>query len=139
MIVLTKEMIQAIATDIKRYDEPDNVSSEKAKRCLHTDWKPFQKNPAYSLLIEYNDNEFKPELPDGLPMKRSIEHRTDVKEQNIAMYRQPWRLSPEQKAEINKCVRDTITKGLNRPSISSHAAPTFCVRKLVGWRIVHDY
>lgn len=32
-----------------------------------------------------------------------------------------------------------ISKGLIRPSISPHAAPTFCVRKPVGWRIVHDY
>ncbi|KAE8912562.1 hypothetical protein PF005_g18582 [Phytophthora fragariae] len=32
-----------------------------------------------------------------------------------------------------------IAKGLIRPSSSPHAAPTFCVRKPVGWRIVHDY
>lgn len=32
-----------------------------------------------------------------------------------------------------------VSKRLIRPSISPHAAPTFCVRKPVGWRIVHDY
>ncbi|DBA00058.1 TPA: hypothetical protein N0F65_003724 [Lagenidium giganteum] len=32
-----------------------------------------------------------------------------------------------------------VAKGLVRPSISPHAAPTFCVRKPVWWRIVHDY
>ncbi|OWY90291.1 hypothetical protein PHMEG_00041648, partial [Phytophthora megakarya] len=55
------------------------------------------------------------------------------------MYRQQWRLSPEQKAEIDQWVREMVSKGLIRPGISPHAAPTFCVRKPVGWRIVHDY
>ena len=55
------------------------------------------------------------------------------------MFRQQWRLSPEQKIEIDKWVREMVKKGLIRSSISPHAAPTFCVRKPVGWRIVHDY
>ncbi|GMF57150.1 unnamed protein product [Phytophthora fragariaefolia] len=46
-----------------------------------------------------------------------------------------WRLSPEQKAEIDKWVRETIAKELIRPSMGPHAVPTFCARKLVGWRI----
>ncbi|POM64699.1 LOW QUALITY PROTEIN: Uncharacterized protein PHPALM_19737 [Phytophthora palmivora] len=32
-----------------------------------------------------------------------------------------------------------VTKKLIRLSIRPHAAPTFCVRKPIGWRIVHDY
>ncbi|GMF44478.1 unnamed protein product [Phytophthora fragariaefolia] len=128
-----------IEQDLKSNDEPDNVGSEKAKRFLHTDWESFNNNPAYPVIIDYKDNVFKPEPPEGLPMERDIEHRIDVKDSNIAMYRQQWRLSPEQKAEIDKWVREKIAKGLIRPSISPHAALTFCVRKPVGWRIVHDY
>ncbi|GMF53574.1 unnamed protein product [Phytophthora fragariaefolia] len=139
MVVLTNDTIKRIEQDLKRNDEPDNVGSEKAKRFLHTDWESFNNNPAYPVIIDYKDNVFKPELPEGLPMERDIEHRIDVKDPNIAMYRQQWRLSPEQKAEIDKWVREMIAKGLIRPSISPHAAPTFCVRKPVGWRIVHDY
>ncbi|GMF52875.1 unnamed protein product [Phytophthora fragariaefolia] len=41
-------------------------------------------------------------------------------------------------AEV-RWVEDMVKKKLIRPSISSHAAPTFCVRKPVGWRIFHDY
>ncbi|POM81917.1 Hypothetical protein PHPALM_56 [Phytophthora palmivora] len=139
MILLTNDTIKRIGEDLNRNDEPNNVSSEKAKRFLNPDWESFKNNPAYAVLIEYKDNVFKPDLPDGLPMERRIEHRIDVKDPNVAMYRQRWRLSPEQKAEIDKWVREMIAKGLIRPSISRHAAPTFCVRKPVGWRIVHDY
>ncbi|KAE9099972.1 hypothetical protein PF010_g14996 [Phytophthora fragariae] len=139
MIVLTNDTIKEIQSNVRRCDEPDNVGTEKAKRFLQTDWESFKKNPAYPIILEYKDSGFTPELPDGLPMERDMEHRIDVKYPNIAMYRQQWRLSPEQKAEIDKWVRDTIAKGLIRPSISPHAAPTFCVRKPVGWRIVHDY
>ncbi|KAG2922036.1 hypothetical protein PC117_g16080 [Phytophthora cactorum] len=87
----------------------------------------------------YKDNVFQPELPEGLPEKRDIEHRIDVKDPNLAMYRQQWRQSPEQQREIIRWVEDMLKKKLIRPSISPHAAPTFCVRKPVGWRIVHDY
>ncbi|POM58470.1 Hypothetical protein PHPALM_36875 [Phytophthora palmivora] len=132
-------MTKRIGEDLKRNDEPDNVGSEKAKRFLSTDWESFKNNPAYPVLIEYKDNVFKPDLPDGLPMERRIERRIDIKNPNVAMYRQQWRLSPEQKAEIDKWVREMIAKGLIRPSISPHAALTFSVRKPVGWRIVHDY
>ncbi|KAE9328140.1 hypothetical protein PF008_g16245 [Phytophthora fragariae] len=139
MIVLTNDTIKEIQSNVRRCDEPNNVGTEKAKRFLQTDWESFKKNPAYPIILEYKDSGFTPELPDGLPMERDMEHRIDVKYPNIAMYRQQWRLSPEQKAEIDKWVRDTIAKGLIRPNISPHAAPTFCVRKPVGWRIVHDY
>ncbi|GMF16026.1 unnamed protein product [Phytophthora fragariaefolia] len=102
MIVLTNDTIKRIEQDFKRNDEPDNVCSEKAKRFLHTDWESFNNNPAYHVIIDYKDNVFKPELPQGLPMEGNTEHRIDVKDPNIAMYRQQWSLSPEQKAEIDK-------------------------------------
>ncbi|ETM32674.1 hypothetical protein L914_19978, partial [Phytophthora nicotianae] len=102
MIVLTNDTIKEIERDLNRSDEPDNVGSEKVRRFLNTDWEPFKDNPAYPVLVEYKDNVFKPELPDGLPMECDIEHRIDVKDPNTAMYRQQWRLSPEQKTEIDK-------------------------------------
>ncbi|GMF17866.1 unnamed protein product [Phytophthora lilii] len=71
MIVLTNDTIKEIERDIKRNDEPDNVGSEKTKRFLQTDWDPFKDNPAFPVLKEYNDTEFKPELPDRLPMERT--------------------------------------------------------------------
>ncbi|OWZ04597.1 LOW QUALITY PROTEIN: reverse transcriptase [Phytophthora megakarya] len=32
-----------------------------------------------------------------------------------------------------------VQAGIIRPSTSAYCAPTFCVKKPVGWRIVHDY
>ncbi|KAE8980625.1 hypothetical protein PR003_g9912 [Phytophthora rubi] len=139
MMVLTNETIKQVARSLQRQDQPDNVGNVKAQRYLETDWDSFKDNPAFPLLVEYKDSVFRPELPEGLPEKRDIEHRIDVKDPNIAMYRQQWRQSPEQQREIVRWVIDMVKKKLIRPSISSHAAPTFCVRKPVGWRIVHDY
>ncbi|KAG6616287.1 Retrovirus Polyprotein [Phytophthora cinnamomi] len=139
MLVLLNETIKQVARSLQRRDEPDNVGSAKAQRYLETDWDTFRENPAFDLLTEYKDNVFRPELPEGLPEKRELEHRIDVKDPNLAMYRQQWRQSPEQQREIVKWVEDMVQKKLIRPSISPHAAPTFCVRKPVGWRIVHDY
>ncbi|KAE9302457.1 Transposon Tf2-6 polyprotein [Phytophthora fragariae] len=139
MLVLSNETIKQVARSLQRRDQPDNVGSAKAQRYLETDWETFRENPAFNLLEEYKDNVFRPELPEGLPEKREIEHRIDVKDPNLAMYRQQWRQSPEQQREIVRWVIDMVKKKLIRPSISPHAAPTFCVRKPVGWRIVHDY
>ncbi|KAG3111883.1 hypothetical protein PI124_g8256 [Phytophthora idaei] len=111
----------------------------KAQPYLERYWETFRTNPAFDLLVEYKDNVFRPEIPEGLPEKRDIEPRIDVKDANLAMYRQQWRQSPEQQREIIRRVEDMAKKKLIRPSISPHAAPTFCVQKPVGWRIVHDY
>ncbi|GMF36645.1 unnamed protein product [Phytophthora fragariaefolia] len=95
---------------VQRRDHPDNVGSSKAQRYLETDWDTIQENPAFNLLTEYKSNVFRPDLPEGLPEKRETEHRIDVKDPNLVI-----------------------------KNLSGHAAPTFCVRKPVGWRIVHDY
>ncbi|GMF31382.1 unnamed protein product [Phytophthora fragariaefolia] len=68
---------------------------------------------------DFKDSVFMPELPDGLPMERDIEHRIDVKDPKVAMYRQQWRVSPEQKSEIDKWVRDMTSKGLIRPTFEA--------------------
>ncbi|GMF61156.1 unnamed protein product [Phytophthora fragariaefolia] len=139
MLVLSNETIKQVARSLQRRYQPDNVSSAKAQRYLEPEWDRFRENPALKLRTEYKDNVFRPELPEGLPEKRDIEHRIDVTDPNLAMYRQQWRQSPEQQREIVRWVEDMVKKKLIRPSISPHAAPTFCVQKPVGWRIVHDY
>jgi hypothetical protein len=139
LLVLTNDKIKEIQAELKRSDVPDNIGTQKAKRYLDTDYESFRDNPAFELITEFRTSVFQPELPDGLPASRDIEHRIDVKDKSLAMYRQQWRLSPEQKTEIEKWVKEMVKKKLIRPSISPHAAPTFCVRKPVGWRIVHDY
>ncbi|KAJ8524885.1 hypothetical protein ON010_g16231 [Phytophthora cinnamomi] len=89
MLVLTNDMIKNVARSLERRDQPDNVGTAKAQRYLETDWESFRSNPAFDLLTEYQHTVFRPELPEGLPEKREIEHRIDVKDPNLAMYRQP--------------------------------------------------
>ncbi|DAZ97696.1 TPA: hypothetical protein N0F65_009697, partial [Lagenidium giganteum] len=122
ILVLTNETIKRIKRDNWCHpDEPDHVGSEKGRRFLDTDWAcPFP------LLMEYKDTIFTPELPDRLPAERAVEHRIDVKIPSKVKSRPQQRLSPEQ---IEGWVREIVGKGLIRPSISLHAAPTFYVRK----------
>ncbi|OWY91640.1 hypothetical protein PHMEG_00039695, partial [Phytophthora megakarya] len=100
MLVLSNQTIKQVARSLQRQDQPNHVGSEKALRYLETDWDSFRENPAFKLLANYKDNVFRPELPEGLPERREIEHRIDVKAPNLAMYRHQWRQSPEQQREI---------------------------------------
>ncbi|OWZ09666.1 LOW QUALITY PROTEIN: hypothetical protein PHMEG_00017593 [Phytophthora megakarya] len=146
--ITRKKVITFLRIKAKNQDKPEFVmalSNETIKPCLKaqlyldTDWETFRANPAYNLLKEYKDTVFRPELPEDFPEKREIEHQIDVRDPNLTMYRHLWRQLPEQQREIVRWVEDMVEKKLVRPSINSQAAPTFCVRKPVGWRIVHDY
>ncbi|KAG3131041.1 hypothetical protein PI126_g20236 [Phytophthora idaei] len=70
ILVLTNETIKQVARSLQRRDQPDNIATAKAQRYLETDWDTFRSNPAFDLLVEYKDNVFRPELPEGLPEKR---------------------------------------------------------------------
>ncbi|OWZ11710.1 LOW QUALITY PROTEIN: Retroelement [Phytophthora megakarya] len=63
----------------------------------------------------------------------------EVKEGNGAVYRPQWRLSPNQEAALRDWIKTMLKAGLIRSSKSPHATPTLCIKKTVGWRIVHDY
>ncbi|OWZ03601.1 LOW QUALITY PROTEIN: hypothetical protein PHMEG_00024637 [Phytophthora megakarya] len=84
----------------------------------------FSRQPCNDLLSNYKDNVVRPVLPEGLPERRKIEHRIDVNDPNLAMYRRQLRQSPAQQREIVLWVTDMVTKKLIRPT--------------VVWRIVHD-
>ncbi|OWZ08969.1 LOW QUALITY PROTEIN: reverse transcriptase [Phytophthora megakarya] len=156
--ITRKKLISFLRIKTKNQDEPDFVmalsnetimpitSSDATNRImvvaqlyLDTDWETFRANPAYNLLKEYKDTVFRPELPEDFPEKREIEHQIDVRDPNLTMYRHLWRQLPEQQREIVRWVEDMVEKKLVRPSINPQAAPTFCVRKPIRWRIVHDY
>ncbi|KAG3094578.1 hypothetical protein PI124_g17220 [Phytophthora idaei] len=90
MLVLMNETIKQVARSLQRRDQLDNVGTTKAQRHLETAWDTFRSNSAFDLLVEYKDNVFRPEHPEGLTEKRDIEHRIDAKDANLAMYRQQW-------------------------------------------------
>ncbi|POM64700.1 Hypothetical protein PHPALM_19738 [Phytophthora palmivora] len=90
MLVLFNETTKRVARTLQRQDQLDSVLTAKAQRYFETDWESFQDNPAFNLLMEYKDNVFRLELPEGSPEIREIEHRIDVKDPNLEMYKQQW-------------------------------------------------
>ncbi|POM81825.1 LOW QUALITY PROTEIN: Retrotransposable element tf2 [Phytophthora palmivora] len=90
--MLTNDTIKRSEEDLKGNHEPDNVGSRKAKQFL------LKNDLTYPVLIKCKDNFLKPDQPVCLPMERGIEQRIDIQ----TIYRQQWRLSPEQNAEIDK-------------------------------------
>ncbi|KAJ8525172.1 hypothetical protein ON010_g15943 [Phytophthora cinnamomi] len=77
-------------------------------------------------------------LPSSLPPEPQDVYEMEV-DTKAPVFRQQWRQSPAQEAEIRSWVEEILNAGLIRPSSSPHRAPTFCVKKPVGWQIVHDY
>ncbi|KAF1333397.1 Retrovirus polyprotein, partial [Globisporangium splendens] len=51
----------------------------------------------------------------------------------------PTEFEKELRQMIMEWTKEMVKAGIIRPSTSAFSAPTFCVKKPVGWRIVHDY
>jgi hypothetical protein len=109
---------------------------EKSERQATTDKASFQDNPALSLIQKF-DSIFHTKLSKGRPVHG--EHEMELSPGHGAIFRPQWRLSPEQTRTLRDWLKEMLESGLIRPSISPHGAPTFCIKKPVGWRIVHDY
>ncbi|KAJ8564315.1 hypothetical protein ON010_g7027 [Phytophthora cinnamomi] len=77
-------------------------------------------------------------VPAEVPPVANGLHKIDV-ESDKPVFRQQWGQLPAQEAEITKWVREMEAIRYVRRSPSPHGAPTFCVRKSDGWRIVHDF
>ncbi|KAF4027759.1 putative reverse transcriptase domain-containing protein [Phytophthora infestans] len=73
--------------------------------------------PVYHVLLMHKAV-FQQKLPSCLPPRQHGEHVMEV---------------------IMDWAREMRSAGLIRLSKSPHGAPTFYVKKPVGWRIVHDY
>ena len=114
--------------------------SQKAERFKSHDWESLKNNPAYHVLKKYDGTVFRKELPNEIPPKRDgIEHEINLKSDTKPITAVQWRQSPEQKKIIQEWTKEMVEAGIIRPSNSAFSAPTFCVKKPVGWRIVHDY
>ena len=114
--------------------------SEKAERFKTQDWENLKDNPAYNVLKKYEGTVFRKELPAEIPPSREgIEHEIQLKPGTTPIAVSQWRQSPDQQKVIREWTKEMIQAGIIRPSTSAFAAPTFCVKKPVGWRIVHDY
>jgi predicted aspartyl protease len=116
-----------------------DIASEKAQRQLSTDWDALRGHPVEELVKKYKDMVFRAELPDT-PPTRTIDVEAEIEltdESPVA--RKQFRLSAEVKEAVREWTREMLANNMIRPSKSPFSSPTFCVRKAVGWRIVHDF
>ncbi|KAF1333396.1 Retrovirus polyprotein, partial [Globisporangium splendens] len=114
--------------------------SEKAARFKQQGWEALHDNPAFDVLWKYKDTVFRTELPNTTPpVREGIEHEIKLKPGTKPISVPQWRQSPEQWNVIQEWTQEMAKAGIIRPSTSPFSAPTFCVKKPVGWRIVHDY
>ncbi|OWZ11648.1 LOW QUALITY PROTEIN: polyprotein [Phytophthora megakarya] len=115
------------------------TASEKTARQLTTDWDAFQGHPVEPVILKYKDKVFVTELPSA-PPQRSIDIEAEIElTDKTPVVRKQFRLSEEQKDAVRKWTREMLAAKVIRPSKSPFSSPTFCVKKAVGWRIVHDF
>lgn len=111
----------------------------KIQRYRDQTWEKLRDNPAYQVLRKYKDTVFREQLTArDVPQDGSIQHEIELTDDTPIVTKQ-FRLSPEQQEAVNVWVKEMLDAGLIRPSTSPYASPIFCVKKPLGWRIVHDY
>ncbi|GMF45646.1 unnamed protein product [Phytophthora fragariaefolia] len=114
--------------------------SEKAEHFKSQGWETLKGNPAYLTLRKYANTVFRTELPNETPPVREIiEHEILLKPGTKPIFVKRWRQNPEQRTTIQEWTKEMVQAGIIRPSTTAFSAPTFCVKKPIGWRIVHDY
>jgi hypothetical protein len=115
------------------------ADSEKSQRYQAQGWDKLKDNPAFPILNKYRDTVFKDKLTvQDVVQDPSVEHVIDLKD-DIPVKVKQFRLSPEQQTAVAAWAAEMSAAGLIRPSTSPYSSPIFCVKKPVGWRIVHDY
>ncbi|GMF60584.1 unnamed protein product [Phytophthora fragariaefolia] len=128
--------LQALEQVQSEFNAMGAKTREKTERQATTDRDSFTNKPAFPLIQKFEPI-FRTTLPKGRPVHG--EQEKELVPGHGAIFRQQWRLSPEQTKTFNEWLKEMLEAGLIRPSISSHGAPTFCIRIPVRWRIVHDY
>jgi len=92
----------------------------------------------YQVLNEFSD--VFNEMPPGLPPRRDGIGHTINTGSAPPVSRGMYRLSPEEKAEVERQVKDLLQKGLIQPSQSPYGAPVIFVQKRDGsLRMCVDY
>ena len=92
-----------------------------------------------SVLHEFKDR-FPETLPDGLPPERNVAHTIPVEPGSRPADRHMYRMSPAEKAEIQRQVTEGLKRGIIEPSTSPYGAPCLFVSKPDGsLRMCVDY
>lgn len=114
--------------------------SEKAERYKSQGWEALKDNPACEVIRKYKNTVFRTKLPSTTPpIREGIEHEIKLKPGAKPTALPQWRQSPEQHRIIQERTKDLVKSVISRPSTSPFSSPTFCVKKPVCWRIVHNH
>ena len=91
------------------------------------------------VLLDFADR-FPDDLPPGLPPDRGVSHTIPLEPGSRPVHRSMYRLSPSEKAEVERTVKDLLAKGFNEPATSLYGSPILFVAKKDGTlRMVMDY
>jgi len=71
---------------------------------------------------------FPEDLP-GLPLDRDVEFKIDLISGTAPISRRPYRMPPNELAELKKQLQELLEKGLIRPSSSPWGCPALFVKK----------
>ena len=90
--------------------------------------------------VQANKDVFPDQLPDGLPPDRGTGHTIPLEPGSKPTFGPMYRLSPAEKREVERQVKDYLAKGFIEHSKSSHASPVIFVAKKDGTlRMCVDY
>ena len=90
-------------------------------------------------LLKETKDVFRPELPEGLPPRRSIDHAIETGDAR-PVNKNAYPLSAQQLREQTRQIEELLKRGLIRESVSPWGAPVLFVPKKNGeWRMCIDY
>lgn len=79
-------------------------------------------------------------MPQGLPLVRSQEHKIVLQDRSNPVSIRPYRYPHNQKAEIERLIRDMLAAQIIQVSNSPFSSPVLLVKKKYGsWRFCVDY
>jgi len=83
---------------------------------------------------------FPDELPNSLPPERNVAHAIPIGNNPVPPVRGMYRLSPVEREEVARTLKELLAKGFIEPSSSPFVSPILFVRKKEGTlRMVVDY
>lgn len=83
---------------------------------------------------------FATELPEGVPQDRGAFETIPLEPNAVPPFKPMYRLSPLEREEVERQIKELLSKGLIEPSLSPYGAPILFVKKKDGsLRMVIDY
>ena len=125
------------------------LSATEAKKCLEKGCQGymvfFSMQTEVHITLENIPivNEFPEVFPEdisGLPPEREVEFAIEVTPGAGSISKAPYRMAPNEMAELKKQIEELLEKGFIRPSVSPWGAPVLFVKKKDGsLRLCIDY